>query len=350
MKKKIDTEIENEIVIDPNTECHVITGLLKLYLRQLPKPLIPSEFFPRFKAILSIETDGKKIMAIQKTLTYLEPENYATLDYIIRFLSEVSQSSEINKMTAKNISVVFGPCFMFNPLPSFEDTDIQLEVCLILIENYNLIFSNENNNTQPSLNTQPVNVPQIVQDPDNNSSPKSFKDFHFNLDPTSQRQNFINSRSVRTRRSPRNAMAFPTNINNILSDISDNSDELKTQSSEHKETENEDPKNLAPSEQINQPQKSVPKSNVWVRVEPSILKKPEPPAFNPDHFKSAMSSIKNENVESFDEEEEEDYDNDDDHEYKNDHQNFPNDQNDEDFEEYPFTQAYYEVYENENKD
>ena len=44
--------------------------------------------------------------------------NYSLIKYIVEFLSLVAENSNVNKMNVKNISIVFGPNFLWPPTSS----------------------------------------------------------------------------------------------------------------------------------------------------------------------------------------------------------------------------------------
>lgn len=48
----------------------------------------------------------------------LPEDNYKVLKYIIRFLSRVMERSDLNKMNAQNLAVVFGPNLVWSDIVS----------------------------------------------------------------------------------------------------------------------------------------------------------------------------------------------------------------------------------------
>ncbi|XP_076826160.1 uncharacterized protein LOC143473090 isoform X2 [Clavelina lepadiformis] len=110
------------------TDVHTVASLLKGYLRELPEPVIP---FERYDALLeaakisqrddnckTTEVDScsksreeaKKM--IKEQLNLLPQPNFDLLRYLCRFLHQVQQHSEANKMHISNLAMVFGPTVM----------------------------------------------------------------------------------------------------------------------------------------------------------------------------------------------------------------------------------------------
>uniref|UniRef100_A0A670Z935 Rho GTPase-activating protein 24 n=1 Tax=Pseudonaja textilis TaxID=8673 RepID=A0A670Z935_PSETE len=95
---------------DPDTDVHTVASLFKLYLRELPEPVIPWSQYEDFLLCGQLLTSdkGKGYPQLVKQLAHLPPDNYNLLSYICRFLHEVQQSSDTNKMSVENLATVFG--------------------------------------------------------------------------------------------------------------------------------------------------------------------------------------------------------------------------------------------------
>ncbi|KAF6770574.1 hypothetical protein AHF37_11267, partial [Paragonimus kellicotti] len=88
---------------------HVAAGLLKLYLRELPEPIIPFDFYERLKATGFHIADGQDLTVLIRTLEMLPAPNYHLLQFLCQFLFEVSKYSQSNLMTIENLASVFAP-------------------------------------------------------------------------------------------------------------------------------------------------------------------------------------------------------------------------------------------------
>jgi len=92
-------------------DIHTVASILKLYLRNLPEPLVQTELYPRFLNAIRQQHHNYEmaIKMIQTALRLLHPAHYATLKYLIEHLERISMSSGENKMNAHNLGVCFGP-------------------------------------------------------------------------------------------------------------------------------------------------------------------------------------------------------------------------------------------------
>lgn len=112
---------ENSLNTDvDDIDCHVIAGILKDYLRELPNPLISQETYLNiYNKSLEVQnnTDAKsRDTVLVELMKKLPHTNRATLIYIMEHLQSVAQRSDENKMDFKNLAVCFGPTMMCPPI------------------------------------------------------------------------------------------------------------------------------------------------------------------------------------------------------------------------------------------
>ncbi|NWT57962.1 RHG25 protein, partial [Erythrocercus mccallii] len=93
-----------------DTDVHTVASLFKLYLRELPEPVVPwlqyEDFLLCGQALEADETKGHQ--ELLKQLSLLPRDNYNLLSYICRFLYEIQLNSSINKMSVDNLATVIG--------------------------------------------------------------------------------------------------------------------------------------------------------------------------------------------------------------------------------------------------
>jgi hypothetical protein len=66
-----------------------------------------------------------KVEVTRNLITMKLPiENYTVLEYLVEFLWLVAQNSEENKMTTRNISIVFGPNFLWAPVSNMSQFNL----------------------------------------------------------------------------------------------------------------------------------------------------------------------------------------------------------------------------------
>ncbi|KAH8335470.1 hypothetical protein KR074_002763, partial [Drosophila pseudoananassae] len=88
---------------------HVIGSILKLYLRELPEPLLTYGLYKDFIRIAERHSEAERKTEIKAILGKLPKENYANLRYLTRFLALVQQRSVHNKMSSQNLAIVMSP-------------------------------------------------------------------------------------------------------------------------------------------------------------------------------------------------------------------------------------------------
>jgi len=110
---------------------HTVAGLIKMWLRELPEPLFPSELS---EELLALQTPQEVATFIR---TKIPLSHQFTLQHLFYCLSRVTQYSEVNRMSPSNLAIVFAP----NVMPT-ESTSLQgsLQGLEFLISHYNEIF------------------------------------------------------------------------------------------------------------------------------------------------------------------------------------------------------------------
>lgn len=90
-------------------EPHVAAVLIKSYLRELPEPILTFQLYDEVIQVPSL-SKTERVTAVKKIiLEKLPEENYKVLKFIVTFLTKVMDCSDLNKMNASNLAVVFGP-------------------------------------------------------------------------------------------------------------------------------------------------------------------------------------------------------------------------------------------------
>ncbi|XP_075592438.1 rho GTPase-activating protein 45 isoform X1 [Balearica regulorum gibbericeps] len=176
--EKLCQAFENgkELVELSQASPHDISNVLKLYLRQLPEPIMPFRMYNELmglakESLQGGEAKGKSgkggpelvdkgadtdkvvvnlVLKLKELLKELPCENMATLQYLLQHLRRIVEVEQDNKMTSSNLGIVFGPTLM-RPRPtdatislsSLVDYPHQARIIEALIIFYSTIFENK---------------------------------------------------------------------------------------------------------------------------------------------------------------------------------------------------------------
>ncbi|GAM16893.1 hypothetical protein SAMD00019534_000680 [Acytostelium subglobosum LB1] len=93
---------------------HVVSSVLKKFLRQLANPVFTFKYHHDFIATLKLQ-DDQRSPAIKKLLSTLPECNQQLIKELMRFLFDVTKHSSANMMHAHNLGLMFGPSLMKAP-------------------------------------------------------------------------------------------------------------------------------------------------------------------------------------------------------------------------------------------
>jgi len=176
-------DYENEIELLDEDDPHVISGALKLYLREAENPLITRELFNDFLEVAEIN-DQEATEKLKISCNKLPQEHKWILIYLCWLLNEIRKKEQVNLMSLQNIVIVFGPSIMKNPDPSgamdFNIISQQSKVLTHILEHFSEIFGEkaveevliqfeeyQKNNPEPP---EPVVVVEEIEN-NNNTEP-----------------------------------------------------------------------------------------------------------------------------------------------------------------------------------
>lgn len=105
--------LDANIIIPPfqpeYQDVHVIAGILKSYLRDLPDPLLTFKLYNEFVLAAQRPTEELRKNSILHTINQLPREHYNNLRYLMKFLSILSKNSLKTKMSSQNLAIVMSP-------------------------------------------------------------------------------------------------------------------------------------------------------------------------------------------------------------------------------------------------
>lgn len=94
-------------------DVHVLTGLLKMFFREMKEPLLPCRLFESLISAVTIKDKKSKLSQVSKLVHELPPCHYETLKTLLQHLLRVKELSGENRMHIQNLAIVFGPTLMW---------------------------------------------------------------------------------------------------------------------------------------------------------------------------------------------------------------------------------------------
>ncbi|KAJ8404326.1 hypothetical protein AAFF_G00340990 [Aldrovandia affinis] len=124
-------------------EIHVITGALKLFLRELPEPLFPYSYFDSFIAAIKLPDYNQRVSYMEDLVKSLPLPNLNTMKVLFKHLRTVIEFGEVNRMSVQSVAIVFGPTLL---RPETESANItmhmvfQSQIVELILNEYERLF------------------------------------------------------------------------------------------------------------------------------------------------------------------------------------------------------------------
>uniref|UniRef100_A0A8C9YHC4 Rho GTPase activating protein 27, like n=1 Tax=Sander lucioperca TaxID=283035 RepID=A0A8C9YHC4_SANLU len=125
-------------------EIHVITGALKLFLRELPEPLFPFSCFDKFIAAIQVQDYSLRVSYMKDLVRSLPLPNHDTMELLFKHLRRVIEHKDSNRMSVQSVAIVFGPTLL---RPQTESANMtvhmvfQSQIVELMLNEYHTVFS-----------------------------------------------------------------------------------------------------------------------------------------------------------------------------------------------------------------
>ncbi|KAH7626672.1 putative RhoGAP group protein [Sordaria sp. MPI-SDFR-AT-0083] len=131
LKERFNNEGDIDLVNDGQYhDIHAVASLLKAYLRELPTTILTRDLHPEFQSVTEkLPDQAQRIAALSVLVERLPQANGTLLRYLIAFLIKIINHADSNKMTVRNVAIVFSPTLNI-PAPVFA----------LFLQNYEAIF------------------------------------------------------------------------------------------------------------------------------------------------------------------------------------------------------------------
>ncbi|KAG0204588.1 hypothetical protein BGX28_003527 [Mortierella sp. GBA30] len=90
-------------------DIHAVAGLLKLFLRDLPSSVLTRELHKDFLQVIELTDRSDRVDELTRLVATLPEANYTLLRALTAHLIEIVDNADVNKMTARNVGIVFSP-------------------------------------------------------------------------------------------------------------------------------------------------------------------------------------------------------------------------------------------------
>ncbi|KFA73455.1 hypothetical protein S40288_08473 [Stachybotrys chartarum IBT 40288] len=133
LRERFNTEGDINLLTDDQFyDIHAVASLLKLYLRELPTTILTRDLHLEFLSTTELTNRVEKLAALQGLVQRLPLANATLLKYLLAFLIKIINNADMNKMTVRNVGIVFSPTLNI-PAPVFA----------IFLQNYEAVFGME---------------------------------------------------------------------------------------------------------------------------------------------------------------------------------------------------------------
>eukprot|EP01122_Echinamoeba_exundans_P009882 TRINITY_DN3558_c0_g1_i1.p1 TRINITY_DN3558_c0_g1~~TRINITY_DN3558_c0_g1_i1.p1 ORF type:complete len:1362 (+),score=342.93 TRINITY_DN3558_c0_g1_i1:171-4256(+) len=127
---------------------HVVTGILKQYLREMPDPLFTFDLYDEFIKAARISDHDTQAKELKRLVDKLPLTNKKTLQHITKMCQAISSRSEENKMTESNLAIVLCPNCLYSktpgdPMNMVQEMELANYVFGRVIVNYPTLFPPE---------------------------------------------------------------------------------------------------------------------------------------------------------------------------------------------------------------
>ena len=144
LKRECDADVFSAQIATAN-EVHTVTGLLKLYFRELADPLFTDALYDGFMKAAREQDVGVRSAELRRLVHALPMAHQCTLEFMLRHLVRVTEHEAVNMMGPQNVAIVFGPtllrCSTSSPEAILHDSSYQSSVVEQILRNIDEYFA-----------------------------------------------------------------------------------------------------------------------------------------------------------------------------------------------------------------
>jgi hypothetical protein len=120
----LDSNIPISAELIADSDAHLFSSLLKSYLRELPVPFLgrkDSTIYHSWLQAATLASNQERVDEICNIINNLPADITLNIQYLVKFLSELSSKAEETKMTPHNIAICLGPTILWNDRSSLNE-------------------------------------------------------------------------------------------------------------------------------------------------------------------------------------------------------------------------------------
>ncbi|XP_038120961.1 unconventional myosin-IXb isoform X4 [Culex quinquefasciatus] len=91
---------------------HVLTNVLKSFLREMPEPLLTFDRYDDFLRAADLSDGNDRVHTLLSLIKKIPPAHHCLLERLIFHLALVAKLEQYNRMSASSLAIVFAPCVL----------------------------------------------------------------------------------------------------------------------------------------------------------------------------------------------------------------------------------------------
>ncbi|XP_041739963.2 active breakpoint cluster region-related protein isoform X2 [Coregonus clupeaformis] len=141
LKTAFNTNLREAVSRLRCVDVNAVSGILKLYFRELPEPLIPTELFQSFTKALDIPDLSARSVSMLSLLQSCPAVNQNTFLFLLHHLKRVSDRQDVNKMPLMNLATVFGPSLLRPPVAVLGQSSPPVDISQEVVVQVQVVYS-----------------------------------------------------------------------------------------------------------------------------------------------------------------------------------------------------------------
>lgn len=113
LKAKMDRVAGGSEEVDfESYNVHVLTNVLKSFLREMPEPLLTFDRYDDFLRAADLSDANDRVQTLLSLIKKIPPAHHCLLERLIFHLALVAKLEQYNRMSASSLAIVFAPCVL----------------------------------------------------------------------------------------------------------------------------------------------------------------------------------------------------------------------------------------------